>query len=246
MEAMNWWQQNNMPDRRYTILSTASIPYERVPRIPESVDLQLVPFIEIVPCLDEFVKKQILELAAEKATVVFTSAHAVSIVTKLLTKKPDWTIYCIRHETRKALALWSEDLYELKTADNAKSLSERILTDGVSDVTFFCGDQRMNILPDHLRKNNVLLTEIVVYNTKLAPVEIKNHPDAILFFSPTAVKSFFSMNELSPTTTIFSMGQATADALKKYTRVPVIISQEADKLFVLNMALEYACTHPVI
>jgi uroporphyrinogen-III synthase len=246
MEAMNSWQQNNMPDRRYTILSTASIPYERVPHIPDSVELQVIPFIEIVPCLDEFVQKQILELAAKKTTVVFTSAHAVGIVTKLLTTKPDWTIYCIRHETRKALAFWFGDSYEFKTADNAKSLSEHILTDAVSDITFFCGDQRMNTLPDHLRKNNILLNEIVVYTTKLAPVQIVKHPDAILFFSPTAVKSFFSINELSPHTAIFAMGKTTADALKKFTRVPVIISPEADKLFVLNMAMEYACTHPVI
>jgi uroporphyrinogen-III synthase len=235
-----------MPDRRYTILSTASIPFERIPRIPDPIELQVIPFIEILPLQDEAVKKQIVALAAEKTTVVFTSAHAVGIITKWLNTKPDWKIYCIRHETRLALELWSGGSYELKTAANAKDLSERILTDKVTDAIFFCGNQRMDILPDLLRKHGVHLTEIVVYNTKLIPVQIENHPDAILFFSPTAVKSFFSMNELHPNTTIFSMGQTTAAALKKYTSLPIIISPEADKSFVLNMALEYACTHPVI
>jgi uroporphyrinogen-III synthase len=235
-----------MPDRRYTILSTASIPFERIPRIPDSVDLRVIPFIEIVPREEESLKKQIDRLATEQTAVVFTSAHAVRWVTKLLNKKPDWKIYCIRYETRRALAEWIGEKYELKTADNARALSDQIVADGIRDAVFFCGDQRMEILPDHLKKNGVRLNEFIVYDTKLSPVFIENSPDAILFFSPTAVKSFFSMNRLPPSTTIFAMGQTTAASLKKYTDSPLILSPEADKTFVINMALEYAGTHPVI
>ncbi len=235
-----------MPDRRYTILSTASIPYERIPPIPDSVDLWVIPFIEILPREEESLKIQADRLAAEQIAVVFTSAHAVKWVANRLNKKPDWKIYCIRHETRRALTEWLGEKFELNTADNARVLSDQIITDGIRDAVFFCGDQRMDILPDQLKKNGVRLSELVVYDTKLRPVFIENSPDAILFFSPTAVKSFFSMNQLLPSTTIFAMGQTTAASLKKYTDSPVIISHEADKTFVLNMALEYAGTHPVI
>lgn len=235
-----------MPDRLYTILSTASIPFERIPAIPESVNLQVIPFIEIVPREEDSLKKQIGRLAAEQTAVVFTSAHAVRWVTNLLAEKPDWKIYCIRYETRMALIQWFGDGYEMKTADNARVLSERILDDGIREAVFFCGDQRMDILPDELRKHGVRLNELIVYDTRLTPVQIENQPDAILFFSPTAVKSFFSMNELTPATTIFSLGRTTAASLKKYTDIPVIVSPEADKSFVVNMALEYAGTHPVI
>ena len=55
-----------MPDRRYTILSTASIPFERIPQIPDSVDLQVIPFIEIIPRDEESLKKQIISLADRK------------------------------------------------------------------------------------------------------------------------------------------------------------------------------------
>jgi uroporphyrinogen-III synthase len=67
-----------------------------------------------------------------------------------------------------------------------------------------------------------------------------------MFFSPTAVRSFFSMNELLPGTTVFAMGTTTAKALKENTTMPVIISPEADKAYVLHMAMEYAGSHPII
>jgi uroporphyrinogen-III synthase len=144
------------------------------------------------------------------------------------------------------LTEWLGEKYELKIADNARVLSDQIVADGIRDAVFFCGDQRMDILPDQLKKNGVHLSEFIVYDTRLSPVFIENSPDAILFFSPTAVKSFFSMNQLLPTTTIFAMGQTTAASLKKLTDNSVIVSPEADKTFVMNMALEYAGTHPVI
>jgi len=235
-----------MPDRRYTILSTASIPFERIPQIPDSVNLQVIPFIEIIPRGEDSLKKQIRKLAEEQTAVVFTSAHAVRSVMNGLTKIPDWTIYCLRYETRKALAGWLGDEFILKSADHAKALSELIIADGIREIIFFCGDQRMDILPDQLRKHGVQPMELIVYDTLLKPVQIDYQPDAILFFSPTAVKSFFSMNTLKPSTAIFAMGQTTAASLKKYTDVPVMISTEADKKFVMHMALEYAGTHPVI
>ena len=235
-----------MPDRRYTILSTASIPLERIPPIPDSVDLRVIPFIEILPREEASLKIRLDRLAAEQTAVVFTSAYAVRWVTNRLIKKPDWKIYCIRYETRRALTEWLGEKYELKTADNAGVLSDQIVADGIRDIVFFCGDQRMDILPDQLKKHGVRLNELIVYDTKLSPVFIENSPDAILFFSPTAVRSFFSMNQLLPSTIIFAMGQTTAASLKKYTNNPVIVSPEADKTFVMNMALEYAGTHPVI
>jgi hypothetical protein len=53
------------------------------------------------------------------------------------------------------------------------------------------------------------------------------------------------MNELSPETILFAMGKTTSSALKQFTDKPVIISTESDKAFVINMALEYAASHPI-
>ncbi len=38
-----------MPDRRFTILSTAPLPFDRIAFVPDSVDVQVIPFIQIRP-----------------------------------------------------------------------------------------------------------------------------------------------------------------------------------------------------
>jgi uroporphyrinogen-III synthase len=234
-----------MSDRRYTILSTASLPFERIKNLPDSVDLRVIPFIEIIPRPGIELKPLITEYASEKLNVVFTSAHAVKFVSGLLKQKPKWKIYCIRNETRIAVVNWFGSEFSNKFASNALFLSKLMIADGVKKAVFFCGDQRMDILPDNLRRNGIELTELIVYDTRLIPVLLEEKADAILFFSPTAVRSFFSMNELSPRTMVFAMGKTTAAELSQCTTNPVIVSPESDKAFVLNMALEYAGSHPI-
>jgi uroporphyrinogen-III synthase len=77
-------------------------------------------------------------------------------------------------------------------------------------------------------------------------VKLNEKPEIILFFSPSAVRSFFSVNDISSETAMIAMGTTTAAAVKQYTEHPVIISPETDKTFVVNMALDYAASHPII
>jgi uroporphyrinogen-III synthase len=235
-----------MRDRQFTILSTAALPFERVSRIPDSIDIQVIPFTEILARTDEKIKTTIRLLASKKITAVFTSAYAVKFVAALLDQKPDWKIYCIRNETRIAAENGFGTDRIAKFADNAQFLSEQIISDGIKEAVFFCGDQRMNILPENLKQHGVQLEELIVYDTRLTPEKLDARPDAILFFSPTAVHSFFSVNELFPGTTVFAMGTTTAKALEENTSLPVIVSPEADKAYVLHMAMEYAGSHPII
>jgi uroporphyrinogen-III synthase len=235
-----------MPERRFTILSTASLPFERITNIPESIDVQVMPFIEIVARTGLELKPLVTEYASEKLDVVFTSAHAVKIVSGWLKEKPNWTIYCIRNETRIAVINWFGPDVECKFASNALFLSRLMIADGIKQAIFFCGDQRLDILPDNLRNNGIELNEVIVYETRLKPVKLKDHPEVILFFSPTAVKSFFSMNKVFPGTTVFAMGTSTANAFRRCSGHPVIISPEADKAYVFNMALDYAASHPIV
>ncbi|HLA59231.1 MAG TPA: uroporphyrinogen-III synthase [Puia sp.] len=234
-----------MSERRVTILSTASLPLERIKNIPGTVDIQIIPFIEITQRPDAELMPVVSAYGSEKLNVVFTSAHAVKIVSGWLKQKPDWTIYCIRNETRIAVLNWFGSEVTCKFASNALFLSRLMISEGVQKALFFCGDQRLDILPDNLRNNGVELNELIVYDTSLKPVKLKEPPDIILFFSPTAVRSFFSMNKISSGTTVIAMGTTTAAAIKQCTEHPVIISPEADKTYVFNMALDYAASHPI-
>jgi uroporphyrinogen-III synthase len=235
-----------MSERRFTILSTASLPFERVSEIPESVDIQVLPFIKIRPRDSLELIPFISEQAAHKKNVVFTSAHAVKIVCDCLKRVPDWKIFCIRHETRASVEKFFGAGRIGRYAENALLLSGQMIEDAIRDAVFFCGDQRLDILPENLRRHGVTLEEFIVYETRLTPVGLSEIPDVILFFSPTAVESFFSMNELSPLTAVFVMGKTTANSLKKFTDHPVSISPVSDKAFVLKMAMDFAHSHPII
>ncbi|HEY8733000.1 MAG TPA: uroporphyrinogen-III synthase [Puia sp.] len=234
-----------MRKHSYTILSTASLPLERI-IIPRSVEVKVIPFIEIIPRPSEELKLLINQYSSKRLSVVFTSAHAVKFVSVLLEAKPKWKIYCIRNETRIAVVNWFGGEYGKKFASNALFLSKLMIADGIKEAVFFCGDQRLNILPDNLQKNGIHLTEQIVYDTRLTPTKLNQEPDAILFFSPTAVRSFFSMNALTPVTKVFVMGKTTGEAFRQFTTIPFTISPEADKAFVLKMALEQASSHPTI
>ena len=234
-----------MPDRRYTILSTASLPFERIPTLPDFADVRVIPFIDILPRQDDETLSWIARYAKEKLVAVFTSAHAVRSVTNSLQKKPDWKMYCVGNETQSAIGKWFGPGSVVKSANNAQALSEIMIADKIESAIFFCGDQRMDILPENLKKEGIRLSELIVYSTLLSPVHIDVYPDAILFFSPTAVRSFFSANDLPPGTTLFAMGKTTADTISRFTANKVIVSSEPDKAFVLNLALEYAGPHTI-
>ena len=234
-----------MSERRITILSTASLPLEGTSKIPPSVEIHVIPFIEIVQRPSVQLMPVVSAYGTEKLNAIFTSAHAVKFVSGWLKQKPDWTIYCIRNETRNAVLKYFGTEVACKFSGNALFLSRLMISEGVRKAIFFCGDQRLDILPDNLRSNGIDLSELVVYDTRLKPVKLKEPPEIILFFSPSAVRSFFMMNEISSGTTVIAMGTTTAAALKEYTEYPVVISPEADKTYVLNMALDYATSHPI-
>jgi uroporphyrinogen-III synthase len=243
---MKSWKENNMSERRLTILSTTSLPFDRIHYTPDHINIRVIPFIKIVPRASVELKPVLSAYASEKVNVVFTSRHAVKIVRDCLKEIPDWKIFCIRNETRMAVEKYFGQESIAQFAENALKLSQLMIAENIREALFFCGDQRMNILPDSVRKYGILLKELIVYDTLLTPRPIDDAPDIVLFFSPTAVRSFFSINELSSETTVFAMGETTASELKKFTANKIIISPKSDKASVFNMAVEYAASHPII
>jgi len=234
-----------MRERRYTILSTAALPFERMGHIPDSIDIRVLPFTEIIPRTDERIKLQIASLSTKNITAVFTSVHSVNFVSDLLPQKPNWKVYSIGNETSAAVGNRFASNSIVNFANNAFDLSKCLIADEVKEAVFFCGAQRMDILPDELKKNGIELTELIVYDTGLTPRQIADQPDAILFFSPTAVRSYFSINKLSAETAVFVIGKTTAAALNPFKTGPVFISPKPDKAFVFKMATEYAAAHPI-
>ena len=142
---------------------------------------------------------------------VFTSQNAVA---KLPYTSFPGTVYASGNQTAKTL---KEKGFNVKSAANetALSLAETITKDGVKSAVFFCGTIHRKELPEHLTKNNIELTEVVVYQTLLTPHSIPAQKgDALFFMSPSAVDSFAKKNNFSKEFEYYSIGETTAAALR--------------------------------
>ncbi|RYY59380.1 MAG: uroporphyrinogen-III synthase [Chitinophagaceae bacterium] len=214
-------------NKKITILSTRELDESLVDQIlGKDVVFDQVPFIEMVPRDGEELKMQVNEFASQELLGIFTSRTAVDAVVSLLESKPDaWKIACMGGATKKnAEDFFGHDSVVLGSG-SARELGEKLLAlqTGVP-IVFFAGNRRLNDLPDLLQKNAASLQEVVVYDTFETPVEVDTGYDAVLFFSPSAAQSFFSMNKVKETAVLFSIGETTASVLRGLSSNEVIVS----------------------
>ncbi len=130
--------------------------------------------------------------------------NAVEAVGKYVAEKNNWKIFCIGNTTRKLVKEIFGEKNIAGTADNASALADSIIESAsIKNIVFFSGNQRRDELPEKLKKNHIKVEEIVVYKTIETPELLTKSYDAILFFSPSAVQSFFSKNTISDSTPNF-------------------------------------------
>ncbi|NII24065.1 uroporphyrinogen-III synthase [Pseudoflavitalea sp. X16] len=234
---------------QYTILSTKKIaPTLKEEMVQRGIDVLEEEFITIKPILNQIKQVEIkpwIEHPVEIA-VVFTSQHAAATVNKYL--RPfdtyiipgNWRVFCLSGATKESAQqhILAEQLID--TAPNATELAAKIIAHGqFKQVVFFCGNQRREELPRLLKEAGIEVVEIVVYETIATPVLATNNLDAVLFFSPSAVKSFFSVNTLKKDTPCFAIGATTAAAIGEYTDNKVITSDTPSPETMLASVLFY-------
>lgn len=123
--------------------------------------------------------------------------------------------FCVGEKTKELLL--ANGYHVKKKADYGKELAKIITEQFVEqEFTFFCGNLRRNEMPELLKKKNVQFLEVEVYKTTLIPKKFNRTFERVLFFSPSAVKSFLIENQLK-NTTAFCIGTTTAAEVKKYT-----------------------------
>ena len=188
--------------------------------------IEQAAFIETEKITTPALEKRINELYLQHVAVIFTSVNAVKAVNRLLPTKPSWKIFCIAPTTKKSVADVFGNEPIIGTAENATHLADKIIADpSIKKLIFFCGDQRRNILHEKLKEKGIALEELVVYKTVERPQIISKYYDAILFFSPSAVKSFFSVNSIPDKTQVFAIGSTTANEVTLFSNLPVIIAE---------------------
>ena len=200
-----------------------------------------ISFILTEPIQSVEVQQEIEQAFLQSTAVVFTSMNAVdAVATYLEDARPDWKIYCIGNSTFQLAGEYFGKEKIAGTANSAKELAELIAENYENDeLIFFCGDQRREELPDILKENGIEVNEIIVYHTLAVPQSIEKKYHGILFFSPSAVNSFFAKNKLNKDTVLFAIGNTTGNEIKKYTTNKIMIADEPGKENLLRMAIDY-------
>jgi uroporphyrinogen-III synthase len=249
-----------MNQNKARILSTGSLD----PSLPEQaaregIAINEMPFISTEAMDNAETRILIGQLALERLVVVFTSVHGVESVAGHLRKdqpgtaidpaRLPWKIFCIGSATRRSVCEQFGEQSIAGIADSAGELADRIIQQSfrqsntkegkTNGIVFFCGDQRRDDLPIKLSKEDIHVREIVVYKTVETPHVVKDIYDGIVFFSPSAVNSFFSVNTLSAAVVLFSIGDTTATAIRERCGNRVIVADSPGKEALIREAIQY-------
>jgi len=149
--------------------------------------------------------------------VIITSSTALKSILKnsqykSIIKLP---FFCVGTTTKIRLIEFGLNVVECE--NSAKDLANKIIQK-YSNKTFnyFCGKQRLNITENLFKKNNVNLFLSEVYETKEASKKVEDNFEGVLFFSPSAVKSY-ALNNSFNSKKCFSWGHTTAKEIAKHT-----------------------------
>ncbi|MCX6207280.1 MAG: uroporphyrinogen-III synthase [Bacteroidetes bacterium] len=231
---------------RIQILSTRPIDPTQIKTANDlGIDIDCISFIETTAIESKDILSKIKEVLSNKATVVFTSMNAIdAVVSQLSNSKPDWAVYCMGVTSNQLIKQNFREDAVVGTATNSAELAELIIAEKRSNqIYFFCGDQRRDELPSILKNNGILVKEIEVYHTKEIKHTISKDYDGILFFSPSAVISFFNSNSLPEQSVAFAIGKTTASTLISRTNNKVVVAELPGKDKLVKKMMDHFQNH---
>ncbi|WP_347373727.1 uroporphyrinogen-III synthase [Aequorivita sp. Q41] len=148
--------------------------------------------------------------------------------------------FCVGEKTK--LLLDKNNQKVVKKTEYASELADYLVKNHKNDsFYFFCGNIRSDEIPSKLKDNTIAFEEIQVYTTSLNPKHFEKQFDAVLFFSPSGVRSFFLENNSIQNNAI-CIGNTTASEAKKYTK-NVVISNTTTVESVLAKTVEIFKKH---
>ncbi len=228
------------------ILSTRDLPAEaKVFASQNNISLQVLNFIETFPVANIEVQQEVEAALQLSTVVVFTSMNAVQYVASLAAdENPDWIIYGIGTATLSLVQKYFPNCKIGGTAQYAADLADKIISDLFSNsLYFFCGNKRHDILPVALANAGIEVIEIEVYETLEVHHTVTENYNAVLFFSPSAVSSFFATNKPGEDCILFAIGETTATAIRPHFKGEIITGDATGKVNLLTEAINYFSTN---
>ncbi|WP_299061435.1 hydroxymethylbilane synthase [uncultured Polaribacter sp.] len=151
----------------------------------------------------------------EIENVVITSQNGVEALLNSFTKNEMnfKNIYCVGRRTKKLIENRIGKVAHV--SKNATKLAEYLVSALKNkEVTYFCSNLRLDVLPTTLQKNNIALNEVEVYKTMLSPEKVNDKVSGVLFYSPSGIESYLEQNTTDKVA--FCIGETTAIAARKH------------------------------
>lgn len=192
------------------VLSTKKLTEDQRLLFNEKVNIESADFIKIslnrIP--PRVLKNQI-------QNVIITSKNAVeSLTTNYSASQLQFkNIYCVGRRTKRLVERRIGKVTH--TEKNAKKLANHLVEyiEG-TQVTYFCSNLRLDVLPTILEKNHIKVNQIEAYQTKFDGKKIDDTIEAVMFYSPSTVTSFVEKNKAQ--VIAFCIGETTANEASKY------------------------------
>lgn len=173
-------------------------------------------------------------------SLIFTSSNGVkSFFENKFQPNEDFTaknynkIYCVGEKTKRELR--KNGFGTFKVLKNAETLSQ-FITENCAHEQFihFCGNLALDVLDKKLPLQNISYKKVTVYETEALNPVIHEKYHAIVFFSPSGVRSFAKNNSLE-NVILFSIGETTSKEVRKHTRSEIFTSPENTLLNILSV-----------
>jgi uroporphyrinogen-III synthase len=148
---------------------------------------------------------------------------------------PGLKAFCVGKKTLRS----AEDMLEVEpilAEKNSETLVTTLKETVPLGITFLycCGSKRLDTLPLGLKAAGFVVKEYIVYKTELTPHKTFRDYNVILFFSPSAVVSYFGVNNWDKEMVAVSIGHTTSEALKKAGVGTILIADEPNELAMLG------------
>ena len=168
---------------------------------------------------DDFISIHPLKfnLPEHNGSWIFTSKNAVESIfsTNKNINKYFNKIYCVGKNTKDLLIKKGQKI--TKMTQNSSNLADFILKKAKNEKFIFCRSNIKNEeFSDFFNKKNIELKEVVAYNNIARPIKYNQIFDAILFYSPSGIKSYLINNSLNNSYCV-CIGKTTSKYAHKYS-----------------------------
>lgn len=203
-------EDEGVPTKVASVYSTKKLSKLQKETLSDAIDIKDSDFIKI-----RFNRIPPKVMKNEIENVIITSQNGVESILNSFTKDEIKfkNIYCVGRRTKKLIENRIGKV--TKVAKNAKTLAAYLSTTLENkEVTYFCSNVRMDILPAYLQTVDIVVNEVEAYKTMLSPDKLDDAVSGVLFYSPSGIESYLQENTKNKVA--FCIGETTAKEARKH------------------------------